>query len=81
MKSKHGDGYSSARVSDTFLLGNDLPVHRLGFGAMRITGKGVWDPPRDRKEVPLDLSGRGERIEGPATREVVEAAARVRGQP
>ena len=31
----------------TFLLGGDLPVHRLGFGAMRITGKGVWGPPPD----------------------------------
>jgi aryl-alcohol dehydrogenase-like predicted oxidoreductase len=30
---------------DTFLLGGDLPVHRLGFGAMRITGAGVWGPP------------------------------------
>ena len=34
----------------TFLLGNDLPVHRLGFGAMRITGPGVWGPPADRGE-------------------------------
>jgi pyridoxine 4-dehydrogenase len=34
----------------TFHLGGDLPVHRLGFGAMRITGKGVWGPPRDRNE-------------------------------
>ena len=35
---------------DTFLLGNDLPVHRLGFGAMRITGPGIWGPPTDRAE-------------------------------
>ena len=34
---------------DTFTLG-DLTVHRLGFGAMRITGKGVWGPPADRPE-------------------------------
>jgi aryl-alcohol dehydrogenase-like predicted oxidoreductase len=34
-------------VTDTFLLGGDLPVHRLGFGAMRILGKGVWGPPDD----------------------------------
>jgi aryl-alcohol dehydrogenase-like predicted oxidoreductase len=33
-----------------FNLGGDLPVHRLGFGAMRITGDGVWGPPRDHKE-------------------------------
>ena len=34
--------------SGTFLLGGDLPVHRLGYGAMRITGPGVWGPPADR---------------------------------
>jgi aryl-alcohol dehydrogenase-like predicted oxidoreductase len=33
-----------------FNLGGDLPVHQLGFGAMRITGDGVWGPPRDRDE-------------------------------
>lgn len=37
-------------MNDTFLLGNDLPVRRLGFGAMRITGPGVWGPPADRDE-------------------------------
>jgi pyridoxine 4-dehydrogenase len=39
-----------ASASGTFPLGNDLPVHRLGFGAMRITGDGVWGPPKDRAE-------------------------------
>ncbi len=39
-----------ARLAGTFTLGGDLPVHRLGFGAMRITGKGVWGPPADREE-------------------------------
>jgi pyridoxine 4-dehydrogenase len=39
-----------AALSGTFRLGGDLPVHRLGFGAMRITGKGIWGPPADRKE-------------------------------
>lgn len=34
-------------MNDTFLLGGDLPVHRLGYGAMRITGEGVWGPPED----------------------------------
>lgn len=33
--------------SGTFDLGGDLTVHRLGFGAMRITGKGIWGPPAD----------------------------------
>ncbi len=40
----------SASQSGTFLLGGDLPVHRLGFGAMRITGNGVWGPPKDHAE-------------------------------
>ena len=39
-----------AARSGTFLIGGDLPVHRLGFGAMRITGKGIWGPPQDPDE-------------------------------
>jgi pyridoxine 4-dehydrogenase len=35
---------------DTFTLGGELEVHRLGFGAMRITGKGIWGPPEDPEE-------------------------------
>lgn len=34
-------------VGDTFMLGGDLGVGRLGFGAMRITGEGVWSEPED----------------------------------
>jgi pyridoxine 4-dehydrogenase len=34
----------------TFRLGGDIPVHRLGFGAMRITGPGIWGPPADPAE-------------------------------
>jgi aryl-alcohol dehydrogenase-like predicted oxidoreductase len=37
-------------MSATFDIAGDLRVHRLGFGAMRITGKGIWGPPRDRDE-------------------------------
>ena len=37
----------TARASGTLTLGGDLTVHRLGFGAMRITGRGVWGPPPD----------------------------------
>ncbi len=33
--------------TDTITLGGDLEVRRLGFGAMRITGKGIWGPPED----------------------------------
>jgi pyridoxine 4-dehydrogenase len=37
-------------TSDTFTLGGDLEVRRLGFGAMRITGPGIWGPPEDAEE-------------------------------
>ena len=33
----------------TFRIGNDLEVNRLGYGAMRITGEGVWGPPKDKE--------------------------------
>jgi len=39
-----------AAQSGIFAIGGDLPVHRLGFGAMRITGKGIWGPPDDHDE-------------------------------
>ena len=38
----------SAHPSGTFQLGGDLPVTRLGYGAMQITGDGVWGEPKDR---------------------------------
>src|ERR1041385_1775939 len=39
-----------AAKSGTFLLGGDLPVHRLGFGAMRLTGQDAWGEPQDPRE-------------------------------
>ena len=39
-----------AHASGTFDLGDGLTVHRLGYGAMRITGKGVWGPPESHDE-------------------------------
>ena len=39
-----------AQQAGTLSLGGDLHVHRLGFGAMRLVGEGVWGPPRDRDE-------------------------------
>jgi len=39
----------SARVAGDVSLGGEISVHRLGFGAMRLTGEGIWGPPRDRK--------------------------------
>jgi aryl-alcohol dehydrogenase-like predicted oxidoreductase len=38
----------SASLCGTVTLGGELTVNRLGFGAMRITGEGVWGPPKDR---------------------------------
>jgi pyridoxine 4-dehydrogenase len=40
----------SAAKAGQFEIGGDLTVNRLGYGAMRITGKGIWGPPKDRKE-------------------------------
>jgi pyridoxine 4-dehydrogenase len=37
----------TAAASGTFAIGGDMEVTRLGFGAMRITGDGVWGPPKD----------------------------------
>ena len=37
-------------MSKTFKIGGEIVVNRLGFGAMQITGPGVWGPPRDRGE-------------------------------
>ncbi len=39
-----------AEASGTFTLGGDLTVRRLGFGAMRLTGPGIWGPPEDPDE-------------------------------
>ncbi|MFG1321109.1 aldo/keto reductase [Xanthobacter autotrophicus] len=38
-----------ASLSGTFAIGGDMPVARLGFGAMRITGEGIWGPPPNRE--------------------------------
>jgi aryl-alcohol dehydrogenase-like predicted oxidoreductase len=39
-----------ARKSGSFKVGGEIEIHRLGFGAMRITGKGIWGPPEDKPE-------------------------------
>src|SRR4029079_18383781 len=39
-----------ASESGSFRIGGEIEVHRLGFGAMRITGPGIWGPPADRAE-------------------------------
>jgi aryl-alcohol dehydrogenase-like predicted oxidoreductase len=39
-----------ALASGTFAIGGELVVHRLGFGAMRLTGPGIWGDPRDPEE-------------------------------
>src|SRR6202789_3337925 len=38
---------AKAKASGTFVIGRDMPVNRLGYGAMRITGEGIWGEPKD----------------------------------
>jgi aryl-alcohol dehydrogenase-like predicted oxidoreductase len=40
----------NAAASGSFSIGGDLTVNRLGFGAMRLTGEGIWGEPKDREE-------------------------------
>src|SRR6201987_799280 len=54
----------TAAKAGTFTIGGDLTVNRLGYGAMRITGPGIWGPPKDkaaalatlRRAVELDVN-------------------------
>lgn len=41
---------TSAKLAGAVSLGGEVPVHRLGFGAMRLTGEGIWGPPKNRTE-------------------------------
>ena len=40
----------SASLAGNISFGGQISVHRLGFGAMRLTGEGIWGPPKDRDE-------------------------------
>jgi aryl-alcohol dehydrogenase-like predicted oxidoreductase len=42
---------ANAKSSGSFKVGGNTPIHRLGFGAMRIVGAGIWGPPPDHAEV------------------------------
>jgi len=44
-----GNRSASASLAGTVSLGGEISVRRLGFGAMRLTGDGIWGPPKDRK--------------------------------
>jgi len=46
---------TSAAKSGTFAIGGKTKVHRLGFGAMRVTGEGIWGPPKDKAEAMATL--------------------------
>jgi pyridoxine 4-dehydrogenase len=54
----------SAKTAGEVSLGGEISVHRLGFGAMRLTGEGIWGPPKDhqralavlRRAVELDVN-------------------------
>ncbi|QHT70233.1 oxidoreductase [Rhodocytophaga rosea] len=41
---------NSVSFQKTYTIGGDLTVNRMGYGAMRITGEGIWGPPKDREE-------------------------------
>src|SRR4029077_13131831 len=45
-----GTGRTPAAAAGTFTIGGDLVVNRVGFGAMRITGPGIWGEPKDPAE-------------------------------
>jgi len=45
----------NAAASGQFKIGGDLAVNRLGYGAMRITGDGIWGPPKDEAEARATL--------------------------
>jgi pyridoxine 4-dehydrogenase len=47
---KGGAARLDARKSGAFKIGGDTKIHRLGFGAMRVTGRGIWGPSKDRAE-------------------------------
>src|SRR2546430_9779919 len=58
-------GKITAALAGTIDIGGDLPVNRFGFGAMRITGEGIWGEPADREECKRVLrrgGGRGVKI-------------------
>ena len=40
----------SASLAGSISLGGEVSVHRLGFGAMRLSGEGIWGPPKNRTE-------------------------------
>lgn len=42
--------HNKTSLPDTFTIGGDFTVKRMGYGAMRITGEGIWGPPKDREE-------------------------------
>src|SRR5256885_16718624 len=48
-------GTITAALVGTIDIGGDLAVNRFGFGAMRITGEGIWGEPADREECKREL--------------------------
>src|SRR5437868_13813440 len=79
-----GESSREMRVNKTFSIGGDLTVNRLGFGAMRITGPGIWGWPPDREnakkvlrraaELGVDLIDTADAY-GPETSELIIAEA------
>ena len=60
---------ATATSAGTFKMGGEIEVTRLGYGAMRITGEGIWGPPKDHDAaitVRRQLSPRRRRTRSPA---------------
>src|SRR5450759_2233057 len=49
-QTRGGAGARPAEAAGLLTIGDDLPVYRLGFGAMRSAGEGIWGPPADREQ-------------------------------
>ena len=50
MSVEHNEQKTPAQAAGEFTIGGDLRIARMGFGAMRLTGEGVWGQPKDRAE-------------------------------
>ena len=49
-QSSRASNVRPAKASGTFVIGGDIPVRRLGFGTMQLTGAGVWGEPANHSE-------------------------------
>src|SRR6202158_5108851 len=60
-RARAGSGPAPAAAAGNLKIGGDLVVNRMGFGAMRITGSGIWGEPKDPAEARRGLRRAGGR--------------------